>query len=120
MGGALAEFARGGPLWLGARTDQGTVQWTVTRPVAGRRKPTARGVRRIRKQSGGLFSHRTPKHACEGRVAGAGGFVAGQICQGESGRQFLTIRRYSVVYRYDAGRGAVVVLDVFGPGVNWR
>ena len=36
------------------------------------------------------------------------------------GQRFLAIRRHSVLYRHDAGKGEVVVLDVFGPGVDWR
>ena len=32
----------------------------------------------------------------------------------------LTIRRYPFIYRHDAVKGEVVVLDVFGPGMDWR
>ena len=32
----------------------------------------------------------------------------------------LIIRRYTFVYRHDAAKGEVVVLDVFGPGMDWR
>lgn len=38
----------------------------------------------------------------------------------KEGRRVLTIRRYAFVYRHDAVRGEVVVLDVFGQGMNWR
>ena len=34
--------------------------------------------------------------------------------------RFLIVRRYSVVYRFEAAKGEVVVLDVFGPGMDWR
>ena len=37
-----------------------------------------------------------------------------------SGRRFETIRRHAVLYRHDAAKGEVVVLDVFGPRVDWR
>ena len=36
------------------------------------------------------------------------------------GERVLTIRRYPFVYRHDAAKGEVVVLDVFGPGMDWR
>ena len=36
------------------------------------------------------------------------------------GQRFLTIRRYAFVYRHDVATGEVVVLDVFGPGMDWR
>jgi plasmid stabilization system protein ParE len=32
----------------------------------------------------------------------------------------LTIRRYAFVYQYDTGSEEVMVLDVFGPGMDWR
>jgi plasmid stabilization system protein ParE len=35
-------------------------------------------------------------------------------------RRVMTIRRYAFVYRHDAAKGEVVVLDVFGPGMDWR
>ena len=35
-------------------------------------------------------------------------------------RRLLTIRRYTFIYRHDAAKGEVVVLDVFGPGMDWR
>lgn len=35
-------------------------------------------------------------------------------------RRFLTIRRHSAVYRFDAAQDEVIVLDVFGPGMDWR
>ena len=38
----------------------------------------------------------------------------------EDGKRFLTIRRYTFVYRFDPARDEVVVLDVFGPGMDWR
>lgn len=37
------------------------------------------GVRRIRKQSSGLFSRRTPEQTCEGREGGRGQICFGQI-----------------------------------------
>ena len=36
------------------------------------------------------------------------------------GRRSLTIRRYTVVYRHYPLVGEVWVLDVFGPGMDWR
>ena len=36
------------------------------------------------------------------------------------GTRFLTIRRYTFVYRHDVANGEVWVLDVFGPGMDWR
>ena len=36
------------------------------------------------------------------------------------GQRFLAIRRHSVLYRHDAFRDEVLVLDVFGPGEDWR
>ena len=38
----------------------------------------------------------------------------------DSGQRVLMIRRHSVVYRFDPGIGAVFVLDIFGPGMDWR
>ena len=38
---------------------------------------------------------------------------------GEESR-FLTIRRPTALYRFDATRGEVMVLDVFGPGMDWQ
>jgi plasmid stabilization system protein ParE len=38
----------------------------------------------------------------------------------QDGWRLLTIRRYTYVYRHDAAKGEVVVLDVFGPGMDWR
>jgi plasmid stabilization system protein ParE len=35
-------------------------------------------------------------------------------------RRLLTIRRYTFIYRHDAAKGEVVVLDLFGPGMDWR
>ena len=35
-------------------------------------------------------------------------------------QRFLTIRHYTFVYRHDAVREEVLVLDVFGPGMDWR
>ena len=32
----------------------------------------------------------------------------------------MTIRRYTFVYHHDAAKGEVVMLDVFGPGMDWR
>jgi hypothetical protein len=43
---------------------------------------------------------------------------AGVVWQGE--RRSLTIRRYTFIYRHDAAKGEVVVLDVHGPGMDWR
>ena len=38
----------------------------------------------------------------------------------EDGRRSITIRRHAFVYRHDSGSGEVVVLGVFGPGMDWR
>jgi plasmid stabilization system protein ParE len=38
----------------------------------------------------------------------------------DDGTRFVVVRNHSVVYRYDAGRGEVVVIAVFGPGMDWR
>ena len=38
----------------------------------------------------------------------------------EDGLRFLTVRKHSVLYRFDAKADEVVVLDVFGPGMDWR
>ena len=35
-------------------------------------------------------------------------------------RRALTIRRYTFLYRYDAARDEVVVMNVYGPGMDWR
>ena len=43
---------------------------------------------------------------------------AGARYQGEM--RFVTVRRYSLIYRHDVGAGAVFVLDVVGPGRDWR
>ena len=43
---------------------------------------------------------------------------AGAILAGP--RRVMTVRRYAVVYRYDRARDEAVVLDVFGPGMDWR
>ena len=37
-----------------------------------------------------------------------------------AGRRVWTVRRYALVYQHDAAKGEVVVLDVFGPGMDWR
>ena len=37
-----------------------------------------------------------------------------------AGRRVWTVRRYALVYQHDAAKGEVVVLDVFGPGMEWR
>jgi hypothetical protein len=52
------------------------VQWTFFSPERPR---TLARVRRIRKQSSGLFSRRTPEQACEGREGGRGQICFGQI-----------------------------------------
>ena len=36
------------------------------------------------------------------------------------GQRFLTIRGYAFLYRHDAAKGEVVVINVFGPGMDWR
>ena len=36
------------------------------------------------------------------------------------GRRVLAVKRYALVYHHDAAKGEVVVLDVFGPGMDWR
>ena len=38
----------------------------------------------------------------------------------QSGRRFLVVRRYSVVYRHNAVKDEAVVLAVFSPGMDWR
>ena len=38
----------------------------------------------------------------------------------EGGQRVLTVRQHSVVYRFDAVKGEVLVLDIFGPGMDWR
>ncbi len=43
---------------------------------------------------------------------------AGARWHGE--QRFLAIRRFTFIYRIDAPTGEVVVLDVFGPGMDWR
>ena len=43
---------------------------------------------------------------------------SGMKWQGD--RRALTIRRYAFIYRYDAAGGEVVVMNVFGPGMDWR
>lgn len=35
-------------------------------------------------------------------------------------RRVMTIRRYASIYRYDAVKDEVVVMNVFGPGMDWR
>jgi plasmid stabilization system protein ParE len=35
-------------------------------------------------------------------------------------RRALTIRRDAFVYRFDAVRDEVVVMNVYGPGMDWR
>lgn len=37
-----------------------------------------------------------------------------------SGRRVLTIKRYALIYSHDSAKGEVVVLDVFGPGMDWQ
>jgi len=36
------------------------------------------------------------------------------------GQRVMVVRGYAFLYRHDAGRDEVVVLDVFGPGMDWR
>ncbi len=36
------------------------------------------------------------------------------------GRRVLTIRRYTFAYRHYPAEAEVWVLDVFGPGMDWR
>ena len=43
---------------------------------------------------------------------------AGARYQGEM--RFVTVRKYSLIYRHDAVAGVVFVLDVVGPGRDWR
>ena len=38
----------------------------------------------------------------------------------EGDQRMLTIRGYTFVYRFDAGKAEVLVLDIFGPGMDWR
>lgn len=37
-----------------------------------------------------------------------------------NGRRFLTIRRYTFVYRHYPEKDEVWVMEVFGPGMDWR
>ena len=34
--------------------------------------------------------------------------------------RFVTVRKYSLIYRHDAVAGVVFVLNVVGPGRDWR
>jgi plasmid stabilization system protein ParE len=43
---------------------------------------------------------------------------AGAKCQDDL--RAVTIRRYVFVYRFDAVRDEVVVMNVYGPGMDWR
>ena len=43
---------------------------------------------------------------------------AGARYRGEM--RFVTVRKYSLIYRHDAVAGVVFVLDVVGPGRDWR
>ena len=56
----------------------------------------------------------------ERRVTGVLGLFPEAGAKTEAGQRVLTIRGYSVVYRFDAGAGVVLVLDIFGPGMDWR
>lgn len=38
----------------------------------------------------------------------------------QMGRRFITIRRYTTLYRYDAAANTVFVVDIYGVGQNWR
>jgi plasmid stabilization system protein ParE len=38
----------------------------------------------------------------------------------ETGQRQFTVRRHAFVYQYDSGTDTVTVLDVFGPGEDWR
>ena len=38
----------------------------------------------------------------------------------ERENKFLTVRRHSVLYRFDPVKSEFVVLDLFGPGMDWR
>ena len=38
----------------------------------------------------------------------------------QAGLRSLTIRRHTAVYRYDVVADIVYVLDIFGPGMDWR
>ena len=56
----------------------------------------------------------------ERRVTGVLGLFPEAGARMEGGQRVLTIRGHSVVYRFDAENGVVMVLDVFGPGMDWR
>jgi len=43
---------------------------------------------------------------------------AGPRAGGES--RFLTVRGHSALYRFDAVKDEVLVMNVFGPGMDWR
>ena len=38
----------------------------------------------------------------------------------QAGQRQFAVQRFTFIYRHDAAKGEVVVLDVFGPGVDWR
>ena len=54
------------------------------------------------------------------RVTGTLSMFPDAGVKSEKGRRSITIRRYAFVYRHDPAKGEVVVLDVFGPGMDWR
>ena len=43
---------------------------------------------------------------------------AGSMTPG--GQRQFAVRRYTFIYRHDAAKREVVVLNVFGPGEDWR
>jgi plasmid stabilization system protein ParE len=38
----------------------------------------------------------------------------------DDGTRFVVVRNHSVLYRFDPSKDEVVVVDVFGPGMDWR
>ena len=38
----------------------------------------------------------------------------------QAGQRQFAVRRHMFVYRYDAAKQEVVVMNVFGPGMDWR
>jgi hypothetical protein len=81
-GSAFARKRRARSAWAGTATDQGTVQWTVARSLARRRKPEGKGSAAwtVGPEIGTRLPGLARKRACQGQ-AGAARFVDGQIGQ---------------------------------------
>lgn len=54
------------------------------------------------------------------RIADTLGQFPDSGTQLRDGRRFLTIRHYTFVYRHYPAKGEVWVMEVFGPGMDWR